>query len=465
LIRSQLRHTHIEATRSGHFKNGLTALFDTVLVLVAALFLIEAGNELIYARPDFSTVAILTGINGALALLGFVAAMKLGRPIFLVVAFFDYVFFAIAPMHQFRIGEDPIYDDIVLLTYAVLLCLAFSLAMLPFCIRPIRAVKKRLGILDKSLFDTCFCPEIMFAISLSLNLALLIWYAPALFQTRQAMEELIVLDKSSFILVISFLNPFAFISAFLGLLAAYRAASAGWFAAFSVCLMLSAIVNNPSNMARFRVGALYFMVIMALGGWRNTRLLSILLIVGMLISPALNAFRYDDQAPTEVASDNFLTIMDYHIVNLLCYTIKYSTEVGISYGSNLLGSVLFFVPRTTWSGKSEHIGYYLLPFVQESRYYGTDNLASPLLAEGYFAFGVAGAIALPALVFMILSWLERSAVGASQGSAWHFILCVSPTLTMILMRGPLVVGISEFISFSAAVMASCFVLRIGFRAP
>jgi len=446
---------------------GFDFAFDAILIVLGACLLGFSLIEVFRERPELWSSGCLLFINGVLSGLGFMLAVRKGRPLFVTVFYFDFIFFSVGPLQQIQIMEDPIYAETNLVNFAILLCAAFSLTGLAFLLfnrLPIFSQKRTRRFLSRSIFTDHFQPVVLFFTSAGLSTALLFFFMPALFVSREAFDDLLAVhfDKTTMIFFFSYLNPLSVISAVIGVVAARRARSTQWTVAFSLCLLVALVINNPVNAARFRASTLIVFMLMLYFGWRNTRALASFLIFGTFVSAALNLFRYDSPSDDYVeslqAGQRFFDSMDYHILNLICHTIKYTDNYGYSFGANILSSFLFFIPRALWEAKSEHVGFYILPFVKQYRYYGTDNLSSPLVSEGYFAFGLIGAILLPAMAFFALSFIERRAAAAEHGSPWHFMACASPMLTMILMRGPLIVGYPEFWGTFAAILTSVLLL-------
>jgi len=446
---------------------GFDFAFDAILIVLGVCLLGFSMIEVFRERPELWSSGCLLFINGVLSGLGFMLAVRKGRPLFVTVFYFDFIFFSVGPLQQIRIMEDPVYAETYLVNFAILLCAAFSLTGLTFLFfnrLPIFSQKRTRRFLSRSISTDHFRPVVLFFTSAGLSAGLLFFFLPALFVSREAFDQLLAVnfDKTMMVLFYAYLIPLTVISALIGLVAARRARSTQWVVAFSLCLLVALLINNPVNVARFRASTLIVFVLMLYFGWRNTRALACFLIFGTFLSRALNAFRYDvpsdDYAESLQAGQGFFDSMDYHILNLICYTIKYTDNYGYSFGSNLLSDFLFFIPRPLWEGKSDYIGVYLLPFIKQYRFYGTDNLSSPLISEGFFAFGLIGAILLPAMAFFALSFIERRAAAAEHGSPWHFMACASPMLTMILMRGPLIVGYSEFCGAFAAILTSVLLL-------
>lgn len=84
---------------------------------------------------------------------------------------------------------------------------------------------------------------------------------------------------------------------------------------------------------------------------------------------------------------------------MLVMTIKSVFETSVTYGHNLLSSVLFFVPRGLWSSKDSGTGHYLVDHFMSRHYLViNDNLSCPLMAEFFLNFHFFG-VALGAILY------------------------------------------------------------------
>jgi hypothetical protein len=458
-VRPARRNSSTFGTSAG----GLDFLFDAAVACVAFYYLVASTIDLFDNQPRKWAAGLVLLVCGLVSIVGLVAALRRTQPIFVIIFFFNYIFLSIGPLRQLAIIEDPIYGDDDLVLFAVSLCLAFCVLGLPFLFQKADQTGRSKGFMWQTVNDGHFQPQVLFVTSLAFSLALLAFYWPALLTTREAMDTYLggIFSKPFLILFHSFLNPFAFLSAFIGWAVAWRRRSLGWVAAFTVCLIPAMLINNPLSFARFRVSAVIVFACLVQFGVKRVRFLLLLLATGTLMSSFLNTFRFNvsyGQDPDIVRGGTFAGI-DFHILNLLCYSIKYARDYGYSYGSNIVSAMLFFVPRAVWESKSDYISSYLAPMISKYRYYGTDDLSSPLIAEGYFAYGVIGALLLSAVALYCLRLVEKRGLAAPWGSPWHLILCLLPMLTMILMRGPFIVGYWEIISHIAALFAAIILLR------
>ncbi len=446
---------------------GLGDIFDLGVFALLVTALVWQSVELRADRPEMSLEVLALGLNGLLAAIGLLSCLRHRYPTLLSCFFFDYIFLAIAPIQQLRFKFDPIYGDEYDLWMTIGLCLLFSSTGLIALIFRGRPTDCRRGSNLSALgADADFYP-LALALAIAVVLAVLVaLYGPSLLTSREGFFDnvSVYVDKTFSLLLTSFLNPLVFIGSVVGLLASRTAGNRPWFAVFLVLLCFAELVNNPLISARFRASALMAFAIMVFLGWNNTRVLATYLIAGLLASPIFNAFRYQNATAADSRSlEAFFSNIDFDAFSMTSHIIRYTGQNGFSYGDNILSSLLFFVPRSFWSGKSEHLAYYVWPQVRYYRNVWTNNLSSPLFAEGYYAFGLIGAAMITALLFYIFVTLERRAEVSASGSAAQLMACLIPMLAIILLRGPLIVGFSEICGNVAALLTALALMRVRFR--
>lgn len=447
----------------------VTQLFDAAL---GTAFLIGVGWQaalLAGDRPEFTLEMLALAGNGCAAVAGFVWSLRRQYPILLAFFFFDIVFLSIAPLQQLRFGFDPVFGDVNALWTTIGLCLAFSVSgcialvmrgwpVTPYPVPRMPRYARSLG--------PGFHPAMLAMVVMVVAAGLLVLYGRSLFTSREGyFDNLAVFaDKTSSLLLTSFLNPLVFAGAVVGLIGAWRRQQRVWLAVFVGLLLLAEVINNPIVTARFRASALLAFALLAILGWRNTRLLAAYLVAGMASSPIFNAFRYQSTTATDARTlERFFSHIDFDAFAMTCHVVRYSLQNGFSYGNNIASALLFFVPRALWPGKSEHVAFYVWPQVRYYRNVWTNNLSSPPFAEGYFAFGLPGALLMIAGIFWLAVKLERSADAAQPDSAIRLVVCMIPMLSIILLRGPLIVGVSEICGDVAAVLAAVKLSQVRFR--
>jgi hypothetical protein len=164
-------------------------------------------------------------------------------------------------------------------------------------------------------------------------------------------------------------------------------------------LGLNLIANFPVAIARYWLGTIALsLLFISLGKKGKSAIILILIwIVAILIVfPATFNFRYTTDLSSilntvQVANPvEHLYFGDYDAYQQLLNVVIYVRSNGLVYGRNILGALLFWVPRSLWLDKPLGTG----SDVTTALGYPFTNVSSPLWAEGYYAFGAVGVILL-----------------------------------------------------------------------
>lgn len=80
---------------------------------------------------------------------------------------------------------------------------------------------------------------------------------------------------------------------------------------------------------------------------------------------------------------------DYDAYTMFMIIRQYVKEYGVTYGGQLIGVLLFFVPRKYWPSKPLGTGYMAM---YNTRVYDFYNVSAPLVSEAYVNFGKVGIV-------------------------------------------------------------------------
>ena len=235
----------------------------------------------------------------------------------------------------------------------------------------------------------------------------------------------------------------------------------------------------PTALARFNVAAIYLGILIVISNkLRTTKGLYIFLLTGGLIVayPILDAFKYVN------SSDSVETILgaiakcvsagystpNYDAYSILIWGLRYIEDFGITYGAQLLGALLFFIPRSIWNGKPIPTGQLIF----ETYQYPFTDISCPLPCEGLMNFGLLGS-AVFALIYALLTYyLDRknwSNDSRSKPSAWS--ICIKMyypvllSLTFYMLRGALMNTMTFVGGYLAAFMAIALLISATSRKP
>ena len=230
-------------------------------------------------------------------------------------------------------------------------------------------------------------------------------------------------------------------------------------------VLLNLVVNNPVSNARywfltvlvslvftaFPSSAAVYRTVLALG------------VAGALVLfPYADRFRYDSGGryrPVDSSSVfEPLAVKDYDQTVMFANTVTWAGARGHTYGRQLAGSALFFVPRSVWSGKPEDTG------VRVGQWMGMrmTNLSAPLWAELWVDFGVPGMAGGFALAGYAAARVDRRHARAvlreGPGSVSAVVVPLVAGYAFILLRGPLLQAMGK-----PAIAVLCLLLVTSFR--
>lgn len=113
-------------------------------------------------------------------------------------------------------------------------------------------------------------------------------------------------------------------------------------------------------------------------------------------------------------------------------TIDYVNNNGFTYGRQLIGSLLFFVPRDLWKTKPIGSGNLIGKYLINNYSMWFFNLSNPLPSEAYINYGLIGVI----LFGVILSYFTKKLENLKEGYGWVIYFYIGNHLIYIL-RGDL----------------------------
>ncbi|GAA3995094.1 hypothetical protein [Streptomyces plumbiresistens] len=216
-----------------------------------------------------------------------------------------------------------------------------------------------------------------------------------------------------------------------------------WIALVSL-IGLNTIVNNPISNPRYWfltvLLALLFTVFPQSPAMYRAAL-SLGVAAAVLIFPFADKFRYDDAntRATETTSVlDPLVLKDYDQMAMFANTITYADAGnGHTYGRQVAGSALFFVPRSVWTDKPKDTGVMVSEWMAATN----TNRSSPLWTELWLDFGPFGMVAGFGLIGWVSARVDRRYAHAVARPGPAGILTLAVPLvagySFILLRGPL----------------------------
>ena len=181
------------------------------------------------------------------------------------------------------------------------------------------------------------------------------------------------------------------------------------------CTVLMVIAYPPSGMARYAAAAIYFGILLTFSDKLREGRLFIFIFMGSfsIILPLLNAFRllsFDNVDIITTLSkvihnfSNEWLAGDYDAYTMLTLAVQDIQENGILWGRQLIGGILFFVPRSLWKDKPVGTGHQ----IATNLHWNFTNLSCPLPAEAIMNFGYIGVIVFAIVIGYIVKEVDNS---------------------------------------------------------
>lgn len=112
---------------------------------------------------------------------------------------------------------------------------------------------------------------------------------------------------------------------------------------------------------------------------------------------------------------------------------KMIADHGHTFGMQLLGALLFFIPRSIWPEKPVSSGEMMGQYLMENASLWFSNISFSLPFEFYLDFGLVGVIFAALGMAIFVASVERK---ASSSVVWHIFLIYFSFYLYFLMRGP-----------------------------
>ena len=175
-----------------------------------------------------------------------------------------------------------------------------------------------------------------------------------------------------------------------------------------LCLLLCCF---PTAIGRSSAATIYAgLMIIMIDQTRLSRWFAFVIVGGLIIVfPALEVFRSASRLQehgfwnllAQCFANNYLG-GHYDAHQMFISIQRYTDEFGITWGRQMLGALLFFVPRAIWPNKPIGTGHMAIIALEQNEF---TNVSAPLVAEGFVNFGIVGVIlfgiALGALVYVL----------------------------------------------------------------
>lgn len=224
------------------------------------------------------------------------------------------------------------------------------------------------------------------------------------------------------------------------------------------CLLILIVflMNYPVSTTRFWMGAIFIGIILLVfikNKNQNRYQDIILMLIFTVIFPITYFFHFyslEYVVNNCIKSFNLATSylsVDYDAYSIFGRIINYTSTSGIVLGKQLIGTLLFMIPRAIWPTKPQATGAFLATVTNQS----FTNISSPFVSEGYINFGFCGLILFECLLAIVSEKLDNNYWSKNKNK---YVVLVYPYLIGLLLfyeRGAL---------HHAVVYTFCFLLPL-----
>lgn len=226
---------------------------------------------------------------------------------------------------------------------------------------------------------------------------------------------------------------------------------------FAILGVLALMTCFPTAVPRFAAAAMYIPVILVLFSFfRRKNIFSLVFVGGLLfLFPFLNIFRNFGDGNSEKFQLDFKMFTEPHFDSYQNFALLVSNDL-ITYGGQLLGVFLFWVPRSVWPEKPMGTG----AFTAEKLNFFFSNVAANYFAEGYVNFGYAGIILFLIFLAYQTALVDKAYWEAERkitGDFFSVLYTVSLGFLFFILRGDMLSSVAYLCGF---IFAAIFVYKI-----
>ncbi|MDC0511109.1 hypothetical protein OAN77_00565 [bacterium] len=193
-------------------------------------------------------------------------------------------------------------------------------------------------------------------------------------------------------------------------------------------LIISILMLSPFSMSRALTGAIYLSVIFYVLSLKYNRINfhKTLVMASMLLFPLFDIFRQFDSERniSEYVTKDVLLNGQYDSHQIIVAVIS---DQLFLWGSNIVGALLFFVPRSIWDSKPVSSGR----FIPDHYDLILNNISAPFVVEMVLAFGLLGLLLTPFIYSKLILITNNLSL---KNSLLSFQLAA---LSVMMLRGSL----------------------------
>lgn len=222
-------------------------------------------------------------------------------------------------------------------------------------------------------------------------------------------------------------------------------------------LIIFLLVNFPTALSRYAVARVYIPIIILYSKiLRKYFMLNFTIIFGLLyLFPFLNQFRYFKSFKSIKFNLDFGMFLEGHFDSYQNF-LRVINENIITNGKQLLGVILFWVPRSIWKEKPIGSGAFLAK--KANLIYS--NIAMNYFGEGYINFGYIGIILFIIFIAYINAKFDKLYWNYKENYFVIFYL-VMLSMEIFILRGDLMSSFAYLTgSFLSSIVIYCIIFRV-----
>lgn len=370
---------------------------------------------------------------------------------------FSLFFFGVAPALQYQkeivfwnIGEFKSQDYLKMNLIILLILLMYQFFYIIFGKLKIKSVKETNYVVVKKLDDYKRSKIGNRLVLISLISFIFIFYyfkfdALALFFRFAAFNHIEV-PQSISLIISKFIRPIPVIS-----LIAFKMLGLKNKKKEVFLLILILLSNFPTSSARFYIGAIYIpILILYIPILRKKYMFfnNIFVVLFLVFFPFISTFRRGINTNLSFFNFEMFLAADFDSYQMFMKVFK---ENFVTHGKQLLTTLLFFVPRSVWQGKSVGSGH----LVAHTYGLSFDNISMNYFGEGYINFGFVGIFLFVILIAFLNAVYDKYYWNNVENKSWkscYYLLFLG--LEFFILRGDLL----SSVAFSVGMLLSSIVV-------
>lgn len=394
------------------YKSKLKKLIDSYLFICASLIfiLITVNNFNTDSTTNFFIV-ILFSINSIFIIMNLAKVRDYPYSLDKIFYIFNFLFMFLAALFQYSASMYPepymgeisdktiIFSNISILIFMIIYSISYNLSP-NIRLKKKRELKNFFNIRKVSFWGTIIA--IVGMVIMVVNAGFFnLFLRGSYFESANLSPVYMLLDRITRSMAILLLT--------IHILYLKKYKSIYSFGYLIILVLINLVVNFPTGSPRFWAATVLLgMFLILFGNFKNAKMFIYIFIISMfLIFPMMSKFRFNvNEISWKISTDIYNSLLsgDYDAFKMLNVSIKYVLENGATFGNQLLGGLLFFVPRSLWPEKPVGSGAFV---AGEQGWYFT-NTSMPFIGESIINFGFIGIIIFAFFLGCIFKFLDVS---------------------------------------------------------